>query len=328
MHSTLKPKPTDDPHDFLVVSPDAVRVVPGEEELSDLLRAAARQQADPQIHAEQGSAVAPPVPPVDTTFRPSAVNDVLGSGGGPSIGRRMGRAFAALLLAACIGAMAVGWQAFGYAGKKLIVKWTPQFVLTSLSMDRWGLSAPSGSPSPEPDTADASRPAAPARSEPETVAANAASQSPDSPQLLQSMARDLASVSQEVEQLKASIEQLKTSQQQMSRDVAKSSENKSSENKASENRAPENRAPENRVSEQNARARMLAPQRPVAARAHKPVPAPYPPAQAAAPYVPQAYVPRQPEPSPLSPAAGQPQPEPGFESVPRPPMPVRQGMNP
>ena len=322
MHSTLKPKPTDDPHDFLVVSPDAVRVVPGEEELSDLLRAAARQQADPQIHAEQGSAVAPPVPPVDTTFRPSAVNDVLGSGGGPSIGRRMGRAFAALLLAACIGAMAVGWQAFGYAGKKLIVKWTPQFVLTSLSMDKWGLSAPSTSPSPEAGTADASQPAAPARSEPEAVAANAASQSPDSPQLLQSMARDLASVSQEVEQLKASIEQLKTSQLQMSRDVAKASENKASENKA----------PENRVSEQNARARMLAPSRPVVARAHKPAPYPpaqaYPPPQAAAPYVPQAYVPRQPEPSPLSPAAGQPQPEPGFESVPRPPMPVRQGMNP
>jgi hypothetical protein len=322
MHSTLKPKPTDDPHDFLVVSPDAVRVVPGEEELSDLLRAAARQQADPQIHPESGSAVAPPVPPVDTTFRPSAVNDVLGSGGGPSIGRRMGRAFAALLLAACIGAMAVGWQAFGYAGKKLIVKWTPQFVLTSLSMDKWGLSAPSTSPSPEADTADASQPAAPARSEPEAVAANAASRSPDSPQLLQSMARDLASVSQEVEQLKASIEQLKASQLQMSRDVAK----------ASENKASENRAPENRVSEQNARARMLAPSRPVVARAHKPAPYPpaqaYPPPQAAIPYVPQAYVPRQPEPSPLSPAAGQPQPEPGLESVPRPPMPVRQGMNP
>jgi hypothetical protein len=322
MQSTLKPKPTDDPHDFLVVPPDAVRVVPGEEELSDLLRAAARQQADPQIHAEQGSAAASPVPPVDTTFRPSAVNDVLGSGGGPSIGRRMGRAFAALLLAACIGAMAVGWQAFGYAGKKLIVKWTPQFVLTSLSMDKWGLSAPSTSPSPEADTADASQPAALARSEPEAVAASAASQSPDSPQSLQSMARDLASVSQEVEQLKASIEQLKTSQLQMSRDVAKASENKASENKA----------PENRVSEQNARARMLAPSRPVVARAHKPAPYPpaqaYPPPQAAAPYVPQAYVPRQPEPSPLSPAAGQPQPEPGFEPVPRPPMPVRQGMNP
>ena len=308
MHSTLKPKPADDPHDFLVVPPDAVRVVPGEEELSDLLRAAARQQADPQIHAESGSAAAPPVPPVDTTFRPSAVDDVLGSGGGPSIGRRMGRAFAALLLAACIGALAVGWQAFGYAGKKLIVKWTPQFVLTSLSMDKWGLSAPSSSPSIEASTSDASQPAALAASEPEAVAANAASQSPVSAQLLQSMARDLASVSQEVEQLKASIEQLKAGQQQMSRDVA---------------RAPENKAP---APEQNARAKMLAPPRPVVARAHKPVPAPYPPAQAAAPYVPQAYVPRQPE--SLPPAAGQPQLEPGFESAPRPPMPVRQGMNP
>jgi hypothetical protein len=324
MDSKLKPKPTDDPHDFLVVAPDAVRVVPGEEELSNLLRAAARQQADPQIHTEQGSATAPPVPPVDTTFRPSAVNDVLGSGGGPSIGRRMGRAFAALLLAACIGAMAVGWQAFGYAGKKLIVKWTPQFVLTSLPLEKWGLSAPSSSPSIEASTSEPSQPAALAASEPEAVAANAASQSPDSAQLLQSMARNLASVSQEVEQLKASIEQLKTSQQQMSRDVAKTSENKTSENKALENRA----------SDQNARARMLAPPRPVVARAHKPVSAPYPPAQAypptqaAAPYVPQAYVPRQPEPLPLSPAAGQPQLEPGFESAPRPPMPVRQGMNP
>jgi hypothetical protein len=323
MHPTLKPKPTDDPHDFLVVSPDAVRVVPGEEELSDLLRAAARQQADPQIHAEGGSVAAPPVPPVDTTFRPSAVNDVLGSGGGPSMSRRIGRAFAALLLAACIGAAAVGWQAFGYAGKKLIVKWTPQFVLTSLSMDKWGLSAASSSPSPEADTADASQSAAPARSEPEAVAANAASQSPGSAQLLQSMARDLASVSQEVEQLKATIEQLKAGQQQVSRDAAKVSESKASENKA----------PENRASEQNARARMLAPPRPVVARAHKPVPAPYPaqaypPSQAAAPYVPQAYVPRQPEPLPVSPGTVQPQLEPGFESAPRPPMPVRQGMNP
>jgi hypothetical protein len=328
MHSTLKPKPTDDPHDFLVVSPDAVRVVPGEEELSDLLRAAARQQADPQIHVEAGSVAAPPVPPVDTTFRPSAVNDVLGSGGGPSMSGRVGRAFAALLLAACIGAAAVGWQAFGYAGKKLIVKWTPQFVLTSLSIDKWGLSAPSSPPSIEASTSDASQSAAPARSEPEAVAANAASRSSDSAQLLQSMARDIASVSQEVEQLKATIEQLKAGQQQMSRDAAKVSESK-----ASENKAPENRAPENRASEQNARARMLAPPRPVVARAHKPVPAPYPaqaypPAQAAAPYVPQAYVPRQPEPLPPSPATVQPQLEPGFESAPRPPMPVRQGMNP
>jgi hypothetical protein len=314
MHSTLNPKPNDDPHDVVVVPPDAVRVAPVDDELSNLLHQAARRRSDTQIHTASGATAATSVPPVDATFRPSAVNDVLASGNGPSIGRRVGRAFAALLLAACIGAAAVGWQAFGYAGKKMIVKWTPQFVLTSLSMDRWGLAAPSATPDTEADAVDA----APPQPAPEGVAANAAAPSADSAQLLQSMARNLASVSQEVEQLKASIEQLKASQQQMSRDVVKSSELK--------------------ASEQSARARVAAlPPRPAIPRPHKPIPSyppvqAYPPAQAAAapplpqaatPYVPQAYVPRQPEPLPLSPAAAPPQPEPGFESVPRPPMPLR-----
>ena len=44
MHSTLKLKPTDDPHDFVVVAPDAVQVAPAEDEISNLLREAARQR--------------------------------------------------------------------------------------------------------------------------------------------------------------------------------------------------------------------------------------------------------------------------------------------
>jgi hypothetical protein len=311
MHSTLNPKPSDDPHDFVVVPPDAVRVAPVDDELSSLLREAARHHSGPQIHTVSDSTAAPPVPPVDATFRPSAANDVLGSGSGPSIGQRVGRALAALVLAACIGAAAIGWQAFGYAGKKMIVKWTPQFILTSLSMDKWGLSAPSTRPDVEADAASAAapQPAPPAQAAAEAVAPNAAA-STDSAQLLQSMARDLASVSQEVEQLKASIAELKASQQQMSRDAVKASENK--------------------ASDLNARARISAlPPRPVVARPHKPASS-YPPAQAypstqaAAPYVPQAaapYVPRQGE--PLPPAAAQLPAEPGFESVPRPPMPLR-----
>jgi hypothetical protein len=136
MHSTLNPKPDDDPHDVVVVAPDVVRVAPSDQEISHLLQQAARFHSDAQGRAASDSAAAPPVPPVDTTFRPAAVNDVRGSGRGPSIGRRLGRAFAALLLAACIGAAAVAWQAFGYAGKKMIVKWTPQFVLTSLPKEK------------------------------------------------------------------------------------------------------------------------------------------------------------------------------------------------
>jgi hypothetical protein len=306
MHSTLTPKPSDDPHDVVVVAPDAVRVAPSDEELSNLLHQAARYRSETQTPMEPGAAAAPAVRPVDTTFRPASVNNASGSGTGPSIGRRVGRAFTALLLAACIGGAAMAWQAFGYAGKKMIVKWTPQFILTSLPLEKWGLSAPSNPPAVETVAANA----APSPSAAEGVAANAAAPSADSPQ---SMARDLANVSQEVEQLRASIEQLKAGQQQISRDVAKVSEQKASEQRASE---------------QNARAKISAlPPRPPVVRPRKPV-TPYPPTPtAAASAPPQAtapYVPRQVEPLPQPPQAeAQLPPAPGFTSVPRPPMPLQ-----
>jgi len=45
MHSTLTAKREDDPHDVVVVAPDAVRVAPSdEEELSSLLQQAARRR--------------------------------------------------------------------------------------------------------------------------------------------------------------------------------------------------------------------------------------------------------------------------------------------
>jgi hypothetical protein len=335
MHSTLTPKPSDDPHDIVVVAPDAVRVAPSDQEISHLMQQAARFHSEAQARAASDVSAGATVPPVDTTFRPAAVDGVLNdSPGSPrrSIGGRAGRDFAALLLAACIGAAAVGWQAFGYAGKKLIAKWVPQFALTtSLPLEKlW----PSARPAPPADEADAADPAAPQAAQPaqtaaaEAVAPAAAAPSPDSAPSLQSMARDLASVSQEVEQLKASIAELKAGQQQIARDAAKASDNK---------------AAENRAAEQNARAKLaLAPPRPAVARPRKPAP-PYSPAQAAgapplpqaaAPYAPQAaapqagtpqagtpYVPRQAEPVP--PAVVQLPPEPGFASAPRPPMPVQ-----
>jgi hypothetical protein len=228
------------------------------------------------------------------------------------MGRSVVRAFTASLLAACVGVAAIAWQSSGDVAKQMITKWAPQFVLTSLlPPEKPGLSAQSTAPAVEAATANAEprQPVPLAPTAPERVAPAAAS-SAEPPPSLQSMARDLASVGQQVEQLKASIEQLKAGQQQMARDVAKASENKSSENKASE---------------QNARARMSAlPPRPAAARARRPTAA-YPPTQAAtAPTLPQAaapYVPRQFEPQPQAPA--QLPAEPGFSSVPRPPMPVR-----
>ena len=310
MHSTLKPKPTDDPHDFVVVAPDAVRLAPVDEELSNLLQEAARYRADTQTHLASDFPDGPTGPPVDTTFRPAAVHDVLVQGEGWSVVRSAVRAFTALLLAACIGVAAIAWQSSGDLAKKMITKWAPQFALTSLlSPEKPGLSAQPAASSVQVDAANEAptQSAPPAQSAAEAVAPAAAAPSPDSAQLLPSMARDLASLGQEVERLKASVEQLKAGQQQMSRDVVA---------KASEVKA----------SEQSLRPRISAlPPRPAAARARKPI-ASSPPAQdALAPAASQApapyYVPRQIEPQRQPTAETLTDPE--LSSVPRPPMPVR-----
>jgi hypothetical protein len=294
MHSTLIPKPIDDPDDFVVVAPNVVRVVPADEELSKLLQEAARRSSNPQTRT--GSDF-PPVPPVDTTFRPAVVNNVQVPGDRPSIGKSAVRAFTGFLLAASIGVAAIAWQTSGNLAKQLIAKWAPQFILTSLLP----LEKPRLPAQPSPHTVQAAeaktappQPAPPAQTAPEGVAPTTAALSPGEPQLLQSMAGDLATVGQEVEQLKASIKQLKASQEQMSRDIAKASE---------QNLRPKTSAP---------------PPRSAAAPARKPMP-PFPPPQAAAaPTLPQAAsVPQQPEPQPQ--ATAQPQAEP----APRLPMPVR-----
>jgi hypothetical protein len=307
MHSTLNPKPTDDPHDIVVVAPDDVRVAPAEEELSNLLRQAARHHSPQQTHAGSGLLAGPPVPPVDTTFRPAAENVQI-PGQRRWIGRGVVRAFTALLLAACISVAGIAWQSD--AAKKMIAKVATQLVvIASLSPEK------SGPPAQPAASAAAAADASAAAPQPTAPAQSAAAPSADSAQL-QSMSRDLASAAQEIEQLKASIEQLKASQQQMSRDIAKSSENKASENRASENKA----------SEQSARPRISAlPPRPAAARARKPI-APYPPPQAAAastlpPGAAPYYAPRQIEPPPQTTAP--PLTDPELASVPRPPMPVR-----
>jgi hypothetical protein len=320
MHSTLKLKPTDDPHDMLVVAPDAVRVAPADEELSDLLHQAARFRSDTQTRAASDFPADPKVPPVDTTFRPAAVNDAQVAGKRWSMARRAARAFTALLLAACIGVAAIAWRAYGDTAEKKFAKWATLFVLTaSQRPEQPGLPAQPAVPAAQADAANAApaQPSPPAQDAAEAVAP-AAAPSSDSAQLLQSMARDLASLGQEVVQLKASVEQLRTSQQQISRDVGKSSEVKPSEVKPSEVRA----------SEQNARPRISAlPPRPAAARARKPMP-PLPQAAASYPapapyYAPRQtdYVPRQGEPQPQ--LTGEALTDPELSSVPRPPMPVR-----
>src|SRR6266849_2078229 len=134
-------------------------------------------------------------------------------GNRPLFDRPAVRGFTGLLLAACIGAAAIAWQS-PYGDAAIIATWAPQRVVTSSPpLENPGL----------------------AQTAPEDVAPTAAALSPELTQLLQSMARDLATMGQGMELLKASqeqmardnanaAEQLKASQEQMARDIAKVSE--------------------------------------------------------------------------------------------------------
>jgi len=178
-------------------------------------------------------------------------------------------------LAACIGVAAIAWQSpYGDAAKQIIARWAPQLVVTSsLPLEKPGLPAQPSPPTVQAATAQAAppQPAPLAQTAPEDVAPPAAALPPELAQLLQTMARDLATVEQGIEQLKTNqeqmardnakaVEQLKASQEQMARIIAKASEAKASEAKASE---------------QSLRPKISAPPpRPTATPTRKPVPTP------------------------------------------------------
>jgi hypothetical protein len=214
MHSPVPAKPCDDPCDVVAVAPDAVRVAPSDEELSDLLHQAARARSDTKTASSSVSPEGRTAPPVDTAFRAASVDDVLGSGGRSIVGRA-GRGLIALLLATCIGLAAVAWKSYGDTAKKKIAKFATHFVVTSAL--------------PSEEDAPATAPAVPAvaaaETAPKPIATAAEPPSPESAQLLQSMARDLSALTREVEQLKVGMEQLKVSQQ-TPREVGQSSEQK------------------------------------------------------------------------------------------------------
>jgi hypothetical protein len=293
MQSTPNPNQTD-PDDVLVIAPDIVLVA-----RADKAHDAIGRPSDSQTHMAPDFSAGPSVLPVDTTFRAAAVNDVKVRGDRRSIGGRAIRACIGFLLAVCLAVAASLWQSHGDTAKQIVARWVPQFALTSSSpQDNPGLPEQSG---PAAVQASAAKAVPPARTAAEGVAPAIATLSPESTQLLQSMAGDLAHAGQEIEQLKASIAEIKASQQQMSRDTAKVSEAR-----VSEARASEARIAEAKVSEQNLRSRLSAAvRRSAAAPARKPMPPLPPPQAAAAPPLPQATT------------------QPQAELAPRPPMPLR-----
>ena len=264
MHSTMDPKQTD-PLNVLVARADeelahayeritraAQEAVRAEEQLSKLEHDAARHPSDhPQTRMN--------------TLRPAV------PGNRPSLGGRAVRGFTGLMLAACIFVAAfVSQSSYGNTVRQIVARWAPQFVATS--------SPPLGNPAlrPQPSLAASQavaaktappQPALLAQTAPEDAAPTAAATavSPELTQLLQSMARDLATLGQGIEQLKASqeqmardnanaAEQIKARQEQMARVLAKASEV--------------------RTSQQSPRPQISAPPpRPIANPARQPVPA-------------------------------------------------------
>jgi hypothetical protein len=287
------PNPTqNDPHDVLEIAPDIVLVARAEQQLSRLARDAAKRSPNPQVRSEPDFSARPSVPPVDTRFRSTVAGNAASRGGARSTTTRLIRGLAGLLLAVLIGVAGYIWQAYGDVAKESVASLLPQSLTTS--------SAPEGAEAPrQPDQpSQASEAAAPPQqpaSAGQTTADSAAPAAPlpDQAQLLQSMARDLASLGQELERLKTSVAELKANQDQMARDIAK-------------------------ASEQSQRLRVSAlPPRSVAAAPHRPPPS-FRPAQAAAAPIAAppvgAYVPPPPPPAaaPVNP------------DVPRPPLPVRE----
>jgi hypothetical protein len=312
MLSTMNPKPTD-PDGMLEIAPDVVLVAHANKELSDHAHDAVGGPSNSPTHIASDFSVGPSVLTADRTFLAGGVDPLKVAGSRPSIGARAVRACIGILLAVCIGVASIVWQSYGDAAKQIIAKWVPQGVLTSwLPPGNPGLSEPPNPPAVQASTANAAaaQPVPPAQTASEAAVPTTATFTPESAQLLQSMAGELARAEQEIEQLKSSVAQLKASQQQMSRDAPRTSEARTSEARTSEVRPSEVRAPQARAPEPNLRSRVSAAlRRSAVAPARAPM-SPLPPPQAAAPRQPEA----QPQITP------QPQAE---ELVLRPPMPVR-----
>ena len=250
MDTTANPKQTDSRHVMVARADEELahaheqitraheEIGRTEEQLSELQHDVARQPSDhPQSRMN--------------TFRPAVPSNP------PSLGRRAVRAFISLALLGCIGVAAMAWQSpsSGDAAKQMIARWAPQLAPTLLlTLESPGLPAQRAPLAVRASAASAAppQPAPLAQIAPQGVVPPASALSPELAQLLQSMARDLATVGQRIEQLKASIDQLKAGQQQMSREIAKPFESKASE----QNLRPKTSAP---------------PPRPTAASTRKPV---------------------------------------------------------
>jgi hypothetical protein len=312
-----------DPHDVLEIAPDVVLVARAAAEFPSL----APDTASPPFSRQpnMGNMGAGPdltaAPRVDATFRASDVNDIPGLSSGARWLRRGAMAFLFAFLSVIATA---AWQRYGDEAQAMAAGLTSRVDLAAwLPWQRSEAATPTDTstspvaPASVATAADQAAPSAPAAQPADSTAAPAATAAtaPSSPpaqdaaQTLQSVTRDVASLTQQLEALKASIAELKASQEQLSRDMAKP--------RAVEAKLPEARPPEHKP------AKLGAPPRPLGTIVQRnPRQPAYPPMQATA----AAPLPPPGAGSPL-PVQIAPGPPPAAASddgvIVRPPMPVR-----
>jgi hypothetical protein len=330
-----------DPHDAVEVVPDVVQLARVAAEFPKLapddIKRADRQpdshaasaaprlgpdltntprSAPPRVDRSRADVQNVDTPRVDATFRATDVNANLGR----SHNRWMTRAALAFVFALASGVGAAAWGRYGADAQAIIENFKPSFTLASwlpsspLSGQPAAASAETtAAPAPTDQTANPAAPALAAAQPTDGVAAAApaAAPIPDTAQLIQSMAHDVAALTQQLDDLKGSIAQLKAGQDQLTREFA----SKAAEAKVAETRVAEAR--EARAAEPNPHVKLGAPPRPLGAIVRR-TPHPLPPAQAA--YIPPPAAPPPVQIVPPAPPQVPGQPDADYS---RPPMPVR-----
>ena len=249
MQSTPSPNDTD-PRDVIEIMPDVVLVARADraekkKETTSVTPGAADSRSDPQFQTPSEAARSASAPRVDTTFRATMVDKVSPPANPSAHGKWLLRMFMAFLFALCSAVAAAAWQTYGDSAEHMLAKWTqqwvPHFTLTSLlrssppSTDHAAPSPPSPAalataapvqPAPA-QAAPAQTPTPPAAAPAQPSAASApanVAQSTESTELLKSMEHDLSTTRQDIEELKNGLKELNDREEQMSRELAKLSE--------------------------------------------------------------------------------------------------------
>ena len=292
-----------------IVREELARVQERLSQLAPVGMAAAAPPPDVKIASEASSVNTSNANGLDaniTAFRAADVHGIEGGDARPLRKRGVARVLTGLLMTGAIVGAGAAWAAYGEAVRPMIADWTPQIgTMWSQVSQRFGLSSEQGAASAPTATADtAVPPTPPPQASASQAAVPLAAPAPvpaDVGQMLQSMARDIASLQQGIDQLKAGqeqmardnaklAEQLKANQDQLSRVMARASE-------TSIHPRPPLPAP---------------PKQPPLAAVHRPPPPPVstlPPPQAIAPPPQQAV-------------ASSPADDVGLTGAPRPPKPV------